>query len=247
VIGISPGGDVSIRLDEGYKRVGRDGTVRTDPVLVCDAAAARAVCGPEAAQYVNVPAYQVAQRTSQGYTYVTHDYARTLPRAQGVTVDHAVVAAYAESNAFCRQWGTVALTRHREDVQVHLSAAGLRHDRVLTYEPAHWPRKDRQEASVDRGQYAMPEVYDPSSTSEPVLDNKARAEALDKAAGRLAQDRPGPSTLDYQEAQPVERWQEMGAGSALEADMSEERNPGHNHALDGVMFEPDLVIEKGGI
>jgi conjugative relaxase-like TrwC/TraI family protein len=216
VIGISPGGDVSIRLDEGYKRVGCDGTVRTDPVLVCDAAAARPVCGPEAAQYVNVPAYQVAQRTRAGYTYVTHDYARTLPRAQGVTIDHAVVAAHAESNAFCRQWGTVALTRHREDVQIHLSAARMRNDRVLTYEPAHWPREDRQEASLDRGQYAMPELHDRSSTSEPVLDNKARAEALDEAADRLAQDRPGPSTLDYQEAQPVERWQEMGAGSALE-------------------------------
>jgi ATP-dependent exoDNAse (exonuclease V) alpha subunit len=247
IIGISPRGDLSVRLDEGYKRVGRDGTVRTDPVLVCDAAAARAVCGAEAAQYVNVPAYQVAQRTSEGYTYVTHDYARTLPRAQGTTIDHAVVAAHAESNAFCRQWGTVALTRHREDVQVHLSAAGLRHDRVLTYEPAHWPREDRQEASVDRGQYAVPELHDRSFTSEPARDDKTHAEALDEAAGRLAQDRPGPSTLDYQKAQPVERWQEMGARSALGADMSEERNPGHDATIEGVMFEPDLAIEKGGI
>ncbi len=247
VIGISPRGDVSVRLDEGYKRVGRDGTVRTDPVLVCDAAAVHAVCGPEAAQYVNVPAYQVAQRTSQGYTYVTHDYARTLPRAQGATIDRAVVAAHAESNAFCRQWGTVALTRHREDVQVHLSAAGLQHDRVLTYEPAHWPREDRQEASVDRGQYAASKLHDWSSTSEPALDDKARAEALDKAAGRLAQDRPGPSTLEYKEAQPVERWQEMGAGSALEVDLSEERRPGHDAAVEGVMFERHLAIEKGRI
>jgi hypothetical protein len=29
--------------------------------------------------------------------------------------------------------------------------------------------------------------------------------------------------------------------------MSEERNPGHDAALEGVMFEPDLPIEKGGI
>jgi hypothetical protein len=191
-------------------------------------------------------AEDMLEQAVQRYTYVTHDYARTVPRAQGATIDHAVVAAHAESNAFCRQWGTVALTRHREDVQVHLSAAGLRHDRVPTYEPAHWPREDRQEAFVDRGQYAPPELHDRSSASELVLD-KARAEALDEAAGRLAQDRPGASTLDYQEAQPVEHSQEMGVGSALEADISEERGPGHDVALEGVMFKPDLAIEKGGI
>ncbi len=247
VIGISPGRGVSVRLDEGYKRVGRDGTVRTDPVLVCDAAAARALCGPEAAQYVNVPAYQVAQRTIEGYTYVTHDYARTLPRAQGVSIDHAVVAAHAESNALCRQWGTVALTRHREHVQVHLSAAGVRQDHVLSYEPAHWPREDRQEAFVDRGQYAPPELHDRSSASELALDDKARAGALDEAASRLAQDRPGPSTLDYQEAQAAEHYQEMRSGSALKTDISEERGPGHDVGLEGVMFKPDLAIEKGGI
>ncbi len=247
VIGISPGGDVSVRLDEGYRRVGRDGTVRTDTVLVCDPATARALCGPEAAQYVNVPAYQVAQRTIEGYTYVTHDYARTLPRAQGATIDHAVVAAHAESNAFCRQWGTVALTRHREEVQIHLSAGGLRHDRVLTYERAHWPREERYEASVDRGQDTVSELHDRFSTSEAALDDKTRAEALDEAAGRLAQDRPGPSTLDYQGAQPVEHSHERGAGAALGADISEERGPGHDAALEGVMFEPNLVIEKGGI
>jgi conjugative relaxase-like TrwC/TraI family protein len=179
--------------------------------------------------------------------YVTHDYARTLPRAQGVTVDHAMVVAHAESNAFCRQWGTVALTRHREDVQVHLSTAGLPHDRVRTYEPAHWPREDRQESSVDRGQYAAPELHDRSSTSELALDDKARPGALDEAAGRLAQDRPGLSTLDYQEAQQVEHFQAMGAGSALEVDISEARGPGHDAAVAGVMFERDLAIEKGGI
>jgi conjugative relaxase-like TrwC/TraI family protein len=246
IIGISPGGDVSVRLDASYKRVGRDGTARTDPVVVWDTAAARAVCGPEARQYVNVPAYQVAQRTIEGYTYVTHDYARTLPRAQGVTIDHAVVAAHAESNAFCRQWGTVALTRHREDVQVHLSVAGLRHDRVLTYEPAHWPREDRPEASIDRGQYVPPELHGRSSASELALDDKARAEALDEAAGRLAQDRRGPSTLDYPETQQSEHEQEMGHPEpALEANASDERLPEHDTAREESAFEPELARKQG--
>src|SRR5712692_9076764 len=76
VIAISPGRDVSIKLDGGYRRVGRDGEVHIDPVVVRGAAGPRAVCGPEAAQYVNVPAHRVAERTHGGYTYVTHDYCR---------------------------------------------------------------------------------------------------------------------------------------------------------------------------
>jgi conjugative relaxase-like TrwC/TraI family protein len=197
VIAISPGRDVSIKLDGGYRRVGRDGQVRTDPVVVRAAGGPRTVSGPEAALYVNVPAHQVAMGTHGGYTYVTHDYCRTLPRAQGATIDRVVVAAHAESSAFSKQWGNVAFTRHREDVQVHLSAAGMRREHAPSYEPAHWPREVRREAAADRGQHAAPEVQDGPSAPERSLDEDARAEALNKAIGRLAQDRPGPSTLDY--------------------------------------------------
>jgi len=197
VIAISPGRDVSIKLDGGYRRAGRDGEVRTDPVVVRAAAGPHAVSGPAAAQYVNVPAHQVAAHTHESYTYVTHDYCRTLPRAQGATIDRVVVAAHAESSAFSRQWGNVAFTRHREDVQVHLSAAGMRTERAPTHEPAHWPRETRQEAAADRGQHEAPELQDGPTAPEPPLDREARAAALDETVGRLAQDRPGTSTLGY--------------------------------------------------
>jgi ATP-dependent exoDNAse (exonuclease V) alpha subunit len=208
VIAISMGKDVSIKLDAGYRRVRRDGEVRTDPVVVRAAAGPRAVSGPEAAQYVDIPAHQVAARTHEGYTYVTHDYCRTLPRAQGATIDRVVVAAHAESSAFCRQWGTVAFTRHREDVQVHLSAAGMQHDRASIYEAAHWPREVRREPAADRGQNAVPELQYGPSAPERSLDEGARAAALDEAVGRLAQDRPGPSTLGY--SRELRERQELG-------------------------------------
>jgi hypothetical protein len=255
VIGFSPGKDVSVKLDESYQRVGRDGTVRTDPAIVRDAAVSHTVHGPEPAQYVDVPAHQVAQRTSMSYMYVTHDYARTLPRAQGATIDHVVIAAHAESNAFSRQWGTVAFTRHREDVQVHLSAAGMRPDHVLSYEPAHWPREARQEASIERRQHAAPEPHR-SFTPELPFDEKTRADALDEAADRLAQDRPGPSTLDYHEVQ-VDRVQAIGsAESAPEAGVSEipvsehdtreavtaKGNPAHAELEH--QFEPELIARE---
>jgi hypothetical protein len=233
VIGISPAGDVSVKLGESYQRVGRDGTVRTDPVVVHDAAAPRTVCGPEVARYVNVPADQVAQRTSEGYTYLTHDYARTLPRAQGATVDRAVVAAHVESNAFCRQWGTVAFTRHREDVQVHLSAGGIQHDHASTFEASHWPRKIPMETFAGRVQHAAAEPNNLSYELEPAFDDKVRAEALDEAACRLAQNRPGPSTLDYQEALQSEHVQEVdSAGPARESNASEQHVPEQDVALE---------------
>jgi hypothetical protein len=166
-----------------------------------------------------------------------------------------VIAAHAESNAFCRQWGTVAFTRHREDVQVHLSAAGMRPDRVLTYEPAYWPREACQEASIERGQHAASELHR-SATPELPFDEKTRAEALDEAAGRLAQDRPGPSTLDYQELQ-VERVHAIGSvGSSPEADVFAEPVSEHDareavtaegnsaHAELAVEFEPELAPEE---
>jgi hypothetical protein len=229
--------------------------------VIRNAAGPRAVYGPEAEQYVNVPAHQVAACTHGGYTYVTHDYCRTLPRAQGATIDRVVVAADAESSAFCKQWGNVAFTRHREDVRIHLSAAGMRREHAPTHEPAHWPREARQEAAADRGQDATPEFHRLTYTPEPALDDKARAEALEEAASRLTQDRPGPSTLDYQETHQVESGQEMDtAGSALEAAISEGPAPEHdareevtaesNHtegALEEVAFEPELAIVEGGI
>jgi conjugative relaxase-like TrwC/TraI family protein len=260
VIGISPVGDVSVKLDEGYQRVGHDGTVCTDPVVVRDTAAPRAIWGSEAAQYVNVPADQVAQRTSEGYTYLSHDYARTLPRAQGATVDLAVVAAHVESHAFCRQWGTVAFTSHREDVQVHLSAAGRGHDRAMTYEPGHWPREIPMETFAGRVQHAAAEPNNLSYELEPAFDDKVRAEALDEAASRLAQDRPGPSTQDYRAARQGERGREIGdAGLSHKADQSEERAPDFfarkettvedraEAASEDVGLEPELAIEGGRI
>jgi len=260
VIGISPSRDVSVKLDESYHRLGLGGTVRSDPVVVDDAAAPRTVRGPEAAQYVNVPAYQVAPRMSEGYTYLTHDYARTLPRAQGATIDRAVVAAHVESNAFCRQWGTVAFTRHREDVQVHLSAAGMEHDRVPTYEPGHWPRGTRQEGWADPVQRAAAALNHWSSEPEPVPDDMVLAEAMDEAAGRLAQDRPGPSTLDYQETRHEERTRDMGTpGLAHKADLPEVRAPDPvareetkvedraKAASEEVVLEHGLAIEEGRV
>jgi conjugative relaxase-like TrwC/TraI family protein len=135
VVGISrTNGTVTVCLDS-HVRTDRDGRVMRDAVVEARQDGALRVHDRDAERYVSVPRDKVAR-------VLGHDYARTADRAQGATVDHAVVTAHADSKRMDRQWGAVAFTRQREGLSVHLSAEGMERpeQRQATYEQAHWPR-----------------------------------------------------------------------------------------------------------
>jgi hypothetical protein len=106
-------------------------------------------------------------------------------------------------------------------------------------------------------QYAAAELHRRSSEPERALDDKVRADALDEAASRLTQDRPGPSTLDYQQARHDQHTPQMGAVGSAQADLPEERAPDpfarhettvedrEEVASEEVVLEHELAIEGG--
>jgi len=190
IVGVSPDrGDVSIRLSEN-PRMDRHGCVMRDAVPV-EQGGLHDLQVREAEWYVRVPAKDAGH-------LIAHDYARTADRAQGVTVQHAVVVAHIDSTRMDRQWAAVAATRERERLSFHLSAAGM--ERVETpeavFERAHWPRE------ADREGQAQRQERDSSTAvaERPVVSPEARAEAIERASQLLSRDRPGASTLDYPQA-----------------------------------------------
>jgi hypothetical protein len=122
----------------------------------------------------------------RGREIMSHDYARTSHRAQGVTVDRSVVAFHHESAALSRQFGAVAMTRSREDMRVIVSAQGAEaRERDPAAESPHWPRG--RERPDDRQQQLF-------------VDPSVREAALREAGMRLSRDAPGETTLGYRDA-----------------------------------------------
>ncbi|HET7264461.1 MAG TPA: MobF family relaxase [bacterium] len=140
VVGIArQTGTVTVKLDD-HVCTNRAGETMNTAVPEVRSDGSMRVHYRDAERYVSVPAEQVSRSLSL-------DYARTADRAQGITVDHAAVAAHADSNRFDRQWGAVAFTRQRETISVHVSTEGMERpeQRQATYEGPHWPRERQDE------------------------------------------------------------------------------------------------------
>jgi conjugative relaxase-like TrwC/TraI family protein len=178
VVAIERSGDVLLRLDG--ERADRDG----HPIFTRVDRFGDYIIQDRTREVVLARAE--VERLVRGRELLGHDYARTSHRAQGATVDRAVVAFHHESAALSRQFGAVALTRSREDLRVAISAEGAEaRDRDPAAERPHWPR-DRKRPD-DRQQQLF-------------VDPDVRKAALREAGARLGRDAPGETTLSYRDA-----------------------------------------------
>ena len=99
------------------------------------------------------------------YDRLTHGYAVTVHKAQGVTVDRAYVLA---DRGFDRNLSYVALTRHRHQLALYVDRETFASGEQLRHVFAHEPRKDLvrdYRPSGDLGQILEPESLEPARES----------------------------------------------------------------------------------
>jgi Ti-type conjugative transfer relaxase TraA len=125
------------------------------------------------------------------YAAVDHGYATTIHKAQGATVDRAYVLA---SGTMDRHLTYVAMTRHRDEVQLYASREEFRAEGALS---ARLSRSQAKETTLDydRAAYAQrrgmeSEIIVPQAMHErPTQDRPTRDRAADRQAEQPAQKR----------------------------------------------------------
>jgi ATP-dependent exoDNAse (exonuclease V) beta subunit len=125
------------------------------------------------------------------YAAVDHGYATTIHKAQGATVDRAYVLA---SGTMDRHLTYVAMTRHRDEVQLYASREEFRDMAALS---ARLSRSQAKETTLDydRAAYAQrrgmeSEIVVPQAIRErPAQDHPTRERAADQQAEQPAQKR----------------------------------------------------------
>jgi Ti-type conjugative transfer relaxase TraA len=125
------------------------------------------------------------------YAAVDHGYATTIHKAQGATVDRAYVLA---SGTMDRHLTYVAMTRHRDEVQLYASREEFRAEGALS---ARLSRSQAKETTLDydRAAYAQrrgmeSEIVVPQAMREqPAQDRPTRERAADRQAEQPAQKR----------------------------------------------------------
>ena len=125
------------------------------------------------------------------YAAVDHGYATTIHKAQGATVDRAYVLA---SGTMDRHLTYVAMTRHRDEVQLYASREEFRAEGALS---ARLSRSQAKETTLDydRTAYAQrrgmeSEIVVPQAMRErPAQDRPTRERAADRQAEPPAQKR----------------------------------------------------------
>lgn len=118
------------------------------------------------------------------YAAVDHGYATTIHKAQGATVDRAYVLA---SGTMDRHLTYVAMTRHRDEVQLYASRAEFRAEGALS---ARLSRSQAKETTLDydKAAYAQrrgmeSEIIMPQAMRErPAQDRPTRERAADQQA-----------------------------------------------------------------
>ncbi|BAV66853.1 conjugal transfer protein TraA [Sphingobium sp. 22B] len=137
------------------------------------------------------------------YAHVDHGYAATIHKSQGVTVDRAHVLA---TPGMDRHGAYVALSRHREGVQLHYGRDDFTDQRQL----ARVLSRDR--AKDMAGDYAAPSDQDRARTFAerreirfPELAREIAAKVRDKARGMFDgfRPRPAPEKASAPEREPA--------------------------------------------
>ncbi|WP_376093974.1 Ti-type conjugative transfer relaxase TraA [Roseomonas sp. CCTCC AB2023176] len=133
------------------------------------------------------------------YGHLDHGYAATVHKAQGVTVDRAHVLA---GPGMDRHMAYVALTRHREGVQLHWSAEAMRSREGLTRALSRERAKDTTldyagpEEGREAARFAERRGFSPlAPASEIVVRRSEQQPAIEHSLGKGEVERAAPAPL----------------------------------------------------